>query len=262
MAMLRAGLKARLLAAGKGQLDEEDLALEEGDGDAGAGPAAGSFDEQLQHFAADGGREIARRAVAPRAGAAAALPPRGALLAAARAALGVASLLVLKQYLMAAYWLSEERVAAFAPKGERRRAEEKAVVARNQKVNFSLSVLNLLCLEDATGELLAQLFVTLKVRTGGGLVLCVCFRARVSVATPTATSHTLWIHSHNPNQPAKPPNPPTAPGPDGPGRHLPRHRRPRPGGARRRRRALPRGSCCCRRRYCRRRGRGGGCDSQ
>jgi hypothetical protein len=132
-ALLRAGLRERLLAAGRGALDEEDLILEEeGSGAQAAaawqGVADGEQQEQEQHQ-----HQRARA----NCGGAPALPPSGDLAAAARAALGVATLLVLKQFLMAAYWLSEERVAAFAPKGERKRAEEKAVVARNPKVRRS-----------------------------------------------------------------------------------------------------------------------------
>ncbi|KAI8475824.1 MAG: hypothetical protein J3K34DRAFT_517001 [Monoraphidium minutum] len=150
-ALVRAGHGGRVIKAAKGALDEEDLRL---DDDAPDQPDHADHADRADH--ANGGGLAA--------------PPRGELLAAARAALGLAALLVLKQYLMAAFWLAEDRVAGFAPKGERRRAEEKAMVTRNPKVQFSLSVLNPLCLEDATGDLLAQLFVTFKARGARGLI--------------------------------------------------------------------------------------------
>ena len=59
-----------------------------------------------------------------------------------KASLALSMLLVLKQYLMAAYGLSDDRVAQFELKGEKKRAEEKAMVSK-RGLEFSLDALNL-----------------------------------------------------------------------------------------------------------------------
>lgn len=83
------------------------------------------------------------------------------LAAPLKASLGLSMLLVLKQYLMAAYSLSDERVAQYELKGERARAEAKAVASRNKRCgDFALSVVNLRCVQDGTGELLAEQYKT------------------------------------------------------------------------------------------------------
>ena len=153
-AALRAGLRGKLLAAGKGALDDDDLRL---DDDAEGGAAAAAAANGHGGGGGGGAQRTPGQQQQPQ------LPPRGELLAAVRAAHAVAALLVLKQFVMAAYWLDDARVAAFAPKGDRKRAEEKAAAARNAKVPaFGLAVLNPQAVDDATGDLVAALFVTLK----------------------------------------------------------------------------------------------------
>jgi hypothetical protein len=143
-ALLRAGLGARLVAAAKGDLDEGDLVLEEGAAHAvdaaanGGGPArdanssAGAAQNGGAHNGQRQGADEGRGSGGASSGGGA---PREELRSAARGALAVAALLVLKQYLMAAYWLADDRVAEFAPKGDKKRAEEKGVVARNPKAS-------------------------------------------------------------------------------------------------------------------------------
>lgn len=83
------------------------------------------------------------------------------LAAPLKASLGLSMLLVLKQYLMAAYALSDERVAQYELKGERARAEAKVVVARRKKLEaFSLNVVNLRAVLDGTGDLWAAQYKT------------------------------------------------------------------------------------------------------
>lgn len=92
-----------------------------------------------------------------------ALPLPVELLAPLKASLGLSMLLVLKQYLMAAYSLPDERVAAFELKGERYRNEVKALVSRDKRMaDFGLGVVNLRALDDATGELLCEQFKTFR----------------------------------------------------------------------------------------------------
>jgi hypothetical protein len=59
-----------------------------------------------------------------------------------KASLAVAMLLVLKQFLMVAYHLTPERVAGFELRGEKKRAEEKAMVSR-APLEFTLDPLKL-----------------------------------------------------------------------------------------------------------------------
>lgn len=74
-----------------------------------------------------------------------------------KASLGLSMLLVLKQYITAAYGLVDERVAQYEFKGERARAEAKAMVSKSKKTGeFNLSVINLRAVQDGTGELLAE----------------------------------------------------------------------------------------------------------
>jgi cohesin loading factor subunit SCC2 len=83
------------------------------------------------------------------------------LLAPLKASLCLSMLLVLKQYLMAAYSLSDERVAGFELKGAKFQGEAKALVSRDKRVpEFSLGVVNLRALGDATGDLLCEAFKT------------------------------------------------------------------------------------------------------
>jgi cohesin loading factor subunit SCC2 len=83
------------------------------------------------------------------------------LLAPLKASLCLSMLLVLKQYLMAAYSLSDERVAGFELKGAKFQGEAKALVTRDKRVpEFSLGVVNLRALGDATGDLLCEAFKT------------------------------------------------------------------------------------------------------
>jgi cohesin loading factor subunit SCC2 len=90
-----------------------------------------------------------------------ALPLPQWVVAPLKASLGLSMLLVLKQYLMAAYGLSDERVAAYELKGERARAEAKALVSRSRKLaDFSLALINPQAVHDASGELLAAAFRT------------------------------------------------------------------------------------------------------
>lgn len=90
-----------------------------------------------------------------------ALPLPQWLAAPLKASLGLSMLLVLKQYLMAAYSLSDERVAQYELKGERARAEGKAMVSRSRRLDaFGLSVVNLRSVLDGTGELWAAQYKT------------------------------------------------------------------------------------------------------
>eukprot|EP00775_Hariotina_reticulata_P010526 gene10526-10686_t len=80
-----------------------------------------------------------------------------------RQALGVADALRRQLYLMAAYCLTDERVAAFELKGDIRRSEMKALVSKDKKLgDFGLGPINLRSLGDATGQLLAELYKTFK----------------------------------------------------------------------------------------------------
>lgn len=90
-----------------------------------------------------------------------ALPLPQWLAAPLKASLGLSMLLVLKQYLMAAYSLSDERVAQYELKGEKARAEAKAVASRSKRTgDFSLGIVNLRSVQDGTGELLAGQYKT------------------------------------------------------------------------------------------------------
>jgi cohesin loading factor subunit SCC2 len=83
------------------------------------------------------------------------------LAAPLKASLGLSMLLVLKQYLMAAYSLSDERVAQYEMKGEKARAEAKAMASKSKKMaEFGLNVIDLRAVQDGTGELLAKQYVT------------------------------------------------------------------------------------------------------
>jgi cohesin loading factor subunit SCC2 len=83
------------------------------------------------------------------------------LAAPLKASLGLSMLLVLKQYLMAAYALSDERVAQYELKGEKARAEAKVVVGRSKKLEaFGLNVVNLRAVLDGTGDLWAAQYKT------------------------------------------------------------------------------------------------------
>eukprot|EP00879_Flechtneria_rotunda_P021854 GHRR01023045.1.p1 GENE.GHRR01023045.1~~GHRR01023045.1.p1 ORF type:complete len:588 (+),score=234.95 GHRR01023045.1:158-1921(+) len=91
------------------------------------------------------------------------LPLQQELLAPLKASLALSMLLVLKQYLMAAYSLSDERIAAFELKGPKYQSEVKALVSKDKRVgDFSLSVINLRAIDDATGELLCGQYKTYK----------------------------------------------------------------------------------------------------
>jgi cohesin loading factor subunit SCC2 len=90
-----------------------------------------------------------------------ALPLPQWLAAPLKASMGLSMLLVLKQYLMAAYSLSDERVAQYELKGEKARAEAKAIVSKSKRTgDFGLAVVNLLAVQDGTGELLAAHYKT------------------------------------------------------------------------------------------------------
>jgi cohesin loading factor subunit SCC2 len=90
-----------------------------------------------------------------------ALPLPQWLAAPLKASMGLSMLLVLKQYLMAAYSLSDERVAQYELKGEKARAEAKAIVSKSKRTgDFGLAVVNLLAVQDGTGELLAAQYKT------------------------------------------------------------------------------------------------------
>lgn len=96
------------------------------------------------------------------------LPLKQELLAALKASLALSMLLVLKQYLMAAYSLIDERVAAFKLKGEKYRAEQKALVGKAKQVgDFSLQRIDLKSQADATGDLLVEQYKVFK-----GLLEC------------------------------------------------------------------------------------------
>jgi cohesin loading factor subunit SCC2 len=83
------------------------------------------------------------------------------LAAPLKASIGLSMLLVLKQYLMAAYALSDERVAQYELKGEKARAEAKVVVGRSKKLEaFGLNVVNLRAVLDGTGDLWAAQYKT------------------------------------------------------------------------------------------------------
>jgi cohesin loading factor subunit SCC2 len=83
------------------------------------------------------------------------------LAAPVKASLGLSMLLVLKQYLMAAYSLSDERVAQYEMKGEKARAEAKAMASKSKKMaDFGLNVIDLRAVQDGTGELLAKQYMT------------------------------------------------------------------------------------------------------
>lgn len=69
-------------------------------------------------------------------------PLQGEALVVVKASLAVAMLLVLKQFLMVAYHLTPERVAGFELRGEKKRAEEKAMVSR-APLEFTLDPLKL-----------------------------------------------------------------------------------------------------------------------
>lgn len=93
--------------------------------------------------------------------------PQG-LLAPLKASLALCMLLALKQYLMAAYSLVDDRVAAFALKGEKYRAEQKALVSKSRQVgDFSLQRIDLKSQADATGDLLVEQYKVFK-----GLLEC------------------------------------------------------------------------------------------
>jgi hypothetical protein len=158
--LVRCGLHDKL------QLDMEELEDAAVGAAAGAGPGAAAngaahsaansshlvnqtSPDQLQQGAdRDGG---SMTPATPAAAAAAVAngfcgPPAGPLqgeaLVVVKASLAVAMLLVLKQFLMAAYHLTPERVAGFELRGEKKRAEEKAMVSR-APLDFTLDPLKL-----------------------------------------------------------------------------------------------------------------------
>jgi hypothetical protein len=89
------------------------------------------------------------------------LPLPTALAGPLKACLALSMLLVLKQYLSAAYGLSDERVAAFELKGERCRTEAKTPVAKDRRVPpFALDVVCMRAERDATGALLVDACTT------------------------------------------------------------------------------------------------------
>lgn len=150
---LRRQLSARGLRAKMGLEDDADddadAATAAAGGDAQAVAAAG--DEQAAVAAA----QKQQRRLQP--------PFPVELLAPLKASLCLSMLLVLKQYLMAAYSLSDERVAGFELKGAKYQGEAKALASRDKRLpEFSLGVVNLRALGDATGELLVEAFKTFR----------------------------------------------------------------------------------------------------
>jgi hypothetical protein len=152
---LRRQLYARGLRAKMGLEDDAD-------DDADAAPAAG--DQQAAAAAGADQQAAGAEAAAAQQQLRRLSPPFPLeLLAPLKASLCLSMLLVLKQYLMAAYSLSDERVAGFELKGSKYQGEAKALVSRDKRVpEFSLGVVNLRALGDATGELLCEAFKTFK----------------------------------------------------------------------------------------------------
>lgn len=171
-ALLRLGLRERM---GLEEDEEEELAN---------GAAAGTQSQQQQHHdQADplAAGSLAHAHAADGAGGAAeqqqnqqqqqqqpqqvalplAVPLPQWVAAPLKASMGLSMLLVLKQYLMAVFALSDERVAQYELKGDKARAEAKALVSRSKRTGeFSLSVVNLRAVQDGTGELLAEQYKT------------------------------------------------------------------------------------------------------
>jgi cohesin loading factor subunit SCC2 len=158
---LRRQLSARGLRA---KMELEDDADDEAD----AAAAAAAGDTQAAAAAAGGQGSAAAAAANGAAGQAQQQrqlkPPFPVeLLAPLKASLCLSMLLVLKQYLMAAYNLLDERVAGFELKGAKFQGEAKALVSRDKRVpEFSLGVVNLRALGDATGDLLCEAFKTFR----------------------------------------------------------------------------------------------------
>lgn len=91
------------------------------------------------------------------------LPFQQELLAPLKASLALSMLLALKQYITASYSLADDRIAAFELKGERYRAEQKALVGKAKSVgDFGLHPIDLRCQADATGELLIEQYRVFK----------------------------------------------------------------------------------------------------
>lgn len=66
------------------------------------------------------------------------------MLAEVNASLALSMLLMVKEYLKVAYGITSERIAAFHPnQSEKRKVEERMMVARNNNVPLMLSKLNL-----------------------------------------------------------------------------------------------------------------------
>jgi cohesin loading factor subunit SCC2 len=153
---LRRQLSAQGLRAKMGLEEDAD-----DDADQAAAAAAGG-DVQAEDQAA--GAEAAPAACQKQQQQQRLSPPfPQALLAPLKASLCLSMLLVLKQYLMAAYGLSDERVAGFELKGAKYQGEAKALVSRAKSVpEFSLGVVNLRALGDATGDLLCEAFKTFR----------------------------------------------------------------------------------------------------
>ncbi|WIA08603.1 hypothetical protein OEZ85_008032 [Tetradesmus obliquus] len=151
---LRRQLSARGLRAKMGLEDDAD-------DDADAATAAAGGDTQAAAAAA--GDEQAAAAAAQKQQRRLQPPFPVELLAPLKASLCLSMLLVLKQYLMAAYSLSDERVAGFELKGAKYQGEAKALASRDKRLpEFSLGVVNLRALGDATGELLVEAFKTFR----------------------------------------------------------------------------------------------------
>jgi cohesin loading factor subunit SCC2 len=153
--------KLKVLLIGMGLQQDMGLDLEEVE-DAGRLPVpkgphpAGSSVNNSQHAAAGVGVESGLDMQAATAAAGVGASSNGKVLgpqsrdmqhteefkAVVKASLALSMLLVLKQYLMAAYGLSDDRVAQFELKGEKKRAEERAMVSK-RGFEFTLDALNL-----------------------------------------------------------------------------------------------------------------------